>query len=138
MDVASVVLACAKKNFYAAWRNSMNTCTVTGNTATVTQGGIGIADDPGTTTMSLQSTTVCNNLPRPNVAGRWIDLGGNTVCDCVGDLNVDGVVNGADLGLMLSNWGPCGANCPYDLNDDGQINGADLGLVLSAWGVCGG
>ena len=119
-------------------RLAMNTCTVTGNTATVTQGGIGIAEDPGTTTMSLESTTVCNNLPRPNVAGRWIDLGGNTVCDCVGDLNVDGVVNGADLGLMLSNWGPCGANCPYDLNDDGQINGADLGLVLSAWGVCGG
>ena len=113
-------------------------CSVTNNGAALVQGGIGIADDPGTTKMSLQSTTVCNNLPRPNVAGRWIDLGGNTVCDCVGDLNVDGVVNGADLGLMLSSWGPCGANCPYDLNADGQINGADLGLVLSAWGVCGG
>lgn len=113
-------------------------CSVTNNGAALVQGGIGIADDPGITKMSLQSTTVCNNLPRPNVAGRWIDLGANTVCDCVGDLNVDGVVNGADLGLMLSGWGPCGANCPYDLNADGQINGADLGLVLSAWGVCGG
>jgi hypothetical protein len=69
---------------------------------------------------------------------RWTDLGGNTICDCVGDLNVDGVVNGADLGLMLSSWGPCGTNCPYDLNADGQVNGADLGLVLSAWGACGG
>ena len=112
-------------------------CSVTNNGAALVQGGIGIADDPGTTKMSLQSTTVCNNLPRPNVVGRWIDLGGNTVCDCVGDFNVDGVVNGADLGLMLSSWGPCGVNCPYDLNADGQINGADLGLVLSAWGVCG-
>ena len=111
---------------------------MTNNGAALVQGGIGVADDPGATKVSLQSTTVCNNLPRPNVAGRWIDLGGNTVCDCVGDFNVDGVVNGADLGLMLSSWGPCGANCPYDLNADGQINGADLGLVLSAWGVCGG
>jgi hypothetical protein len=117
---------------------TIDRCSVTNNGAALVQGGIGIADDPGTTKMSLQSTTVCNNLPRPNVAGRWIDLGGNTVCDCVGDFNVDGVVNGADLGLMLSSWGPCGANCPYDLNADGQINGADLGLVLSAWGVCGG
>ena len=117
----------------------MNACSVTGNTAAVTQGGLGISETltlPVATT--LQGTTVCNNTPRPNVSGRWIDLGGNTICDCVGDLNVDGVVNGADLGLMLSSWGPCGTNCPYDLNADGQINGADLGLVLSAWGGCGG
>ena len=117
----------------------MNACSVTGNTAAVTQGGLGISETltlPVATT--LQGTTVCNNTPRPNVSGRWIDLGGNTICDCVGDLNVDGVVNGADLGLMLSSWGPCGANCPYDLNADGQVNGADLGLVLSAWGACGG
>jgi hypothetical protein len=117
----------------------MNACSVTGNTAAVTQGGLGISETltlPVATT--LQGTTVCNNTPRPNVTGRWTDLGGNTICDCVGDLNVDGVVNGADLGLMLSSWGPCGTNCPYDLNADGQVNGADLGLVLSAWGVCGG
>ena len=117
----------------------MNACSVTGNTAAVTQGGLGISETltlPVTTT--LQDTTVCNNTPRPNVTGRWTDLGGNTICDCVGDLNVDGVVNGADLGLMLSSWGPCGTNCPYDLNADGQVNGADLGLTLSAWGVCGG
>jgi hypothetical protein len=110
---------------------------VTNNGAALVQSGIGIADDPGTTKASLQSTTVCNNLPRPNVAGRWIDLGGNTVCDCVGDLNVDGVVNGADLGLMLSSWGPCGSNCSADLNGDGVVAGADLGLLLSAWGICG-
>ena len=82
-------------------------CSVTNNGAALVQGGIGIADDPGITKMSLQSTTVCNNLPRPNVAGRWIDLGANTVCDCVGDLNVDGVVNGSDLGILLAYWGPC-------------------------------
>lgn len=48
----------------------------------------------------------------------------------IGDLNGDGVVNGADLGLMLSGWGQPG---PTDLNNDGTTNGADLGLQLSHW-----
>jgi hypothetical protein len=26
--------------------------------------------------------------------------------------------------------------CPADLNDDGQVDGSDLGLMLSAWGPC--
>ena len=116
---------------------SIDGCNVTGNTAAVVQGGIGILEDGATTKVSLHGTTVCGNLPRPNVAGRFIDLGGNVVCDCAGDLNLDGVVNGADLGLMLSGWGPCGSSCLYDLNVDGVVNGADLGLLLAAWGACG-
>ena len=28
------------------------------------------------------------------------------------------------------------APCAADLNGDGQINGADLGLLLGAWGFC--
>ncbi len=116
---------------------SIDGCNVTGNTAAVVQGGIGILEDGATTKVSLHGTSVCGNLPRPNVAGRFNDLGGNVICDCTGDLNLDGVVNGADLGLMLSSWGPCGSSCPYDLNVDGVVNGADLGLMLSAWGTCG-
>ncbi len=49
------------------------------------------------------------------------------------DLNGDGVVDGADLGLLLSAWGPCDG-CVADLNGDGLVNGADLGLLLNAWG----
>jgi len=47
------------------------------------------------------------------------------------DLNGDGVVDGADLGLLLGAWGGSGA---ADLNGDGVIDGADLGLLLGAWG----
>ena len=54
---------------------------------------------------------------------------------CPADLNNDGQVNGADLGLLLGAWGPC-AGCAADLNADGQVNGADLGLLLGAWGAC--
>ena len=56
---------------------------------------------------------------------------------CPADLNQDGVVNGADLGIMLGAWGPCPSSpCPADLNNDGSVDGADLGTLLGAWGVC--
>ena len=117
----------------------MESCTVTGNSALVTQGGIGVSETTSEPpTLSLVGTNACGNLPRPNVAGRWIDLGGNVVCDCAGDFNADGLVNGIDLGVMLSQWGVCsGANCVCDLDGDGSVNGADLGLLLGDWGGCG-
>lgn len=49
-----------------------------------------------------------------------------------GDINLDGLVNGADLGLMLSEWGSC-SSCLGDLNKNGQVDGEDLGILLSAW-----
>jgi len=53
-----------------------------------------------------------------------------------GDLNGDGLVDGADLGVLLGAWGPCPAEepCPADLDGDGVIAGGDLGLLLGAWG----
>ncbi len=54
---------------------------------------------------------------------------------CPADLNQDGAVNGADLGLMLGAWGAC-PGCAADLNADGVVNGADLGLLLGSWGAC--
>jgi hypothetical protein len=50
-------------------------------------------------------------------------------------LDLNGVVNGADLGLLLAGWGVCGTPCPGDLDLNGVINGADLGLMLSNWSV---
>jgi hypothetical protein len=47
------------------------------------------------------------------------------------DLNGDGVVNGADLAILLGAWGGGG---PADLNGDGVVNGADLAILLGAWG----
>lgn len=121
---------------------AMNTCIITGNMSFVTQGGIGTSE---TSTLppsaSLVATTVCDNTPRPNITGRWEDLGSNNVCDCLGDLNLDGDVNGADIALLLSvanTTTGCGNNCSADLNGDDLVNGADIGLMLSAWGSCGG
>ena len=47
-----------------------------------------------------------------------------------GDIDGNGVVNGADLGLLLGAWGTSG---PGDLNNDGVVNGSDLGALLGAW-----
>ena len=47
-----------------------------------------------------------------------------------GDLDGDGLVNGADLGLFLVGWGGPGVT---DLNGDGVTNGEDLGILLVNW-----
>ena len=52
---------------------------------------------------------------------------------CPADLNNNGVVDGADLGLLLGNWGNSGIG---DINNDGIVNGADLGTLLGAFGPC--
>lgn len=50
---------------------------------------------------------------------------------CGSDINCDGVINGADLGALLANWGGSGDG---DLNGDGVVNGSDLGMLLAGWG----
>ena len=62
---------------------------------------------------------------------RALDLGGANVV--AGD--DDDVVNAADLGLLISEWG-CKGTCSGDLNGDGMVNAADLGLLISYWGPC--
>lgn len=53
---------------------------------------------------------------------------------CPADLNGSGTVDGADLGLLLANWGGTGTG---DLDASGTVDGADLGALLAAWGACG-
>jgi hypothetical protein len=47
------------------------------------------------------------------------------------DVNGDGVVDGADLSILLGNWGNSGAG---DIDGSGQVNGADLGAMVADWG----
>ncbi len=47
------------------------------------------------------------------------------------DQNRDGVVNGADLAIVLSAWGQAGP--VGDVNGDGTVNGSDLAIVLGSW-----
>ena len=52
---------------------------------------------------------------------------------CLADYNVDGYVDGTDLGQLLGAWGPSN---DMDLTGDGVVNGDDLGELLGAWGEC--
>ncbi len=79
---------------------------------------------PGTMTLELFKVqgSVGVVVPVPASAGRPADL------------NADGQVDGADLGMLLSMWGSC-AGCAADLDSSGAVDGADLGTLLGDWGI---
>lgn len=52
---------------------------------------------------------------------------------CVGDLDGNDLVDGADLTMLLGNWGRGGVG---DLDGSGSIDGADLTMLLGRWGPC--
>jgi hypothetical protein len=72
-------------------------------------------------------------------SGRVTDVNVNGVpdlCDCLGDVNGDYVVDGADIGAVLAAWGSTPRDARVDPNRDESVDGADLGFVLSQWGPC--
>ena len=158
-----VVRNCHFRNNHANWdggglRMSLDTtltlvdCEITGNTAdhpTWPGQSRGAGANVAGATLTLVRTRVCGNV-ESSYPGRQItgvnesDLLGFGACiedicnGCVttdpADINFDGIVDGADLGLMLSAWGVCTDGiCVGDLSGDGMVNGADLGLLLSAF-----
>jgi hypothetical protein len=48
------------------------------------------------------------------------------------DLAGDGLTTPFDLGLLIANWGLDGLG---DINLDGAVDGRDLGLMLSGWSL---
>ncbi len=58
--------------------------------------------------------------------------GAHAQAACDADFNADGVVDSADLGTLLSSWGPCGA-CAADIDRNGAVDSADLGALLTLW-----
>lgn len=58
----------------------------------------------------------------------------------LGDVNLDGVVDSTDLGLMLNNFGDTGGMGfgAGNINDDPNIDSTDLGLLLNNFGAGSG
>ena len=54
------------------------------------------------------------------------------VAPCIEDLNDDSVVDTADLGILIAQFGTSGPAA--DLNDDGVVDTADLGILIAAFG----
>lgn len=56
---------------------------------------------------------------------------------CPADLDMSGVVDGADLAIVLGAWGTTGdPGIPGDADGSGVVDGADLAVVLGNWGAC--
>jgi hypothetical protein len=78
--------------------------------------------------------------------GALIDENNNGIPDCCefgfsclpcpADLNNDGIVNGADISVLLGFWGLNGNPVDADITGDGLVDGADLAMLLSSWGKC--
>ena len=114
----------------------VDTCQVTGNSALVAQGGIGITSDTPVS-ISLVGSVSCSNQPEPNIFGLWQDLGDNHLCACAGDIVLDGLVSGSDLATLLAQFGTTGsAQNNADINGSGLVDGEDLAILLAAWGAC--
>jgi hypothetical protein len=80
------------------------------------------------------------------LSGNLPDTNANNIPDCcepgnnccVGDIYENHIIDGGDLGVLLSEWGVVTPTTNSDLDRDGFVNGADLGMLLANWGPCGG
>ena len=90
------------------------------------EGEIPVLGDCVTVEYRVRAEDRAGNIGDSEVLG--FETGGT--CGSDADLNGDGFVNGADLGLLLAAWGTRG---PGGLNGSGSVTGGDLGLLLAAW-----
>ncbi len=123
--------------------------------AMVCSAWLGHEDEPSPSTLLHSWTYTGPHLPRPGQPRVHINfwlLNGNAPTNgqsitiavddftytsndapCIGDLDANLQIDGADLGLLLGQWGGEGTG---DFNGSGEIDGADLGIMLGAWGIC--
>jgi hypothetical protein len=91
--------------------------------------------------MWAATTTDCNHNGIPDsqdIAAGAMDWNQDGVPDscsyAAGDLNLNGVVDGQDLSILLGWWG---ISNPLvgDLNGDGKVDGGDMGILLARYGA---
>jgi hypothetical protein len=89
--------------------------------------------------VSLTNIQTCGlpNLVYSDGNSAWSDGGGNTLTAncCPADLDSDGEVGGADILLVLLEFGDC-LGCKSDLDGSGETSGGDLSALLLDFGSC--
>ena len=83
-------------------------------------------------TSTVQVRFSCSDEPNDSLTEAAIDDFSVEVlaCEsggCPADFNNDGIIDGADMGLLLSGW----STPETDLDGNGTTDGGDLGLLLS-------
>ena len=122
-----------------AWGdNASGQCNVPSGLTGVTQVAAG-----GYYTLALVTFTDCNtNGQRDSyelMHGAPDTNANGTLDSCdmaTGDLDLNGIIDTADLSLMLLDFGPC-PNCPDDFDGDGDVTTADIALLLLNFGPAG-
>ena len=94
-----------------------------------------VIEDVIAPTSQMQMRFVASDLNAGSVVEAGIDnlrVFGIECDDSIpGDLNGDGLVDGADVGLFLAVWGT--SDPAADLNGNGTVGGDDLGILLANW-----
>lgn len=136
---ASVEFATLAGQSYYIRISAVNGLDTTGTIATMCEAVCGsgpscttVHSTPGCSDASC-CVNVCSVDPFCcNVQWDSICVGGaQNLCFRDGDLNFDGVVNAADLTILLNGWGSGGVS---DIDGSGTTNAADLSILLSNWG----
>lgn len=80
------------------------------------------------------SVAACTVLMLANALAPAVALAdGGDLCHVKADYNCDQVVDGQDLGTLLSSWGN---RAPaIDLSGDCEVGGPDLTMILASWGA---
>ncbi len=85
----------------------------------------------------VEDSLFCGNEP-DHINGPWNDLGGTLFSEdcesCVGDINLDGVINVDDVLALIAAWGT--DDEAADVNGDGVVDTDDLLAVIGTWGPC--
>jgi len=86
-------------------------------------------------TSTMRMRFVARDLAAGSLVEAAIDDFRVSSIDCTanttpGDLDGNGSVNGADLAILLNNWGASGA---ADIDGNGSTDGADLAILLNNW-----
>jgi hypothetical protein len=67
---------------------------------------------------------------------RVIALSGFDPLACAADLDARGVIDGADLAVLLGNSGVSGGGLSTGFNSDCTVDATDLAIILGTWGPC--
>ena len=113
---------------------NLTDCIVSENSSPAGAGGLSAVAGASVSNCVLLDSILCDNT-QSNVSGLVTIAGTTEICDCLPDLYADGVINAADLSILLTQWGG-GANSSGDLDHDGVVSAPDLAILLDAWGAC--
>ncbi|MDA1179903.1 MAG: hypothetical protein O2931_14025, partial [Planctomycetota bacterium] len=99
-----------------------------------------VTQGTGPTTVAWGGQTLLTGTPQEYVGGR-LAQGGQNFNNITGsisstipcDLNGDGRVDGADVGLLFNSWGNVAPGTAADKDNSGVVDGADLAAIFNNW-----